>query len=491
MKKITYTIILILITSASLLCREHKGFANFNMYRPVGEFRLWTFILKDTVVGSLTSKIINEKSIDGEDGFIIEEILALDFTKTSRSLKMDYENKFYVSSSGNFLGIELSVKNNERKDGIELFRDGNNLAGVSKRGDRETKETIPWPRDYFALESNFLDMFELYWAARDFKVGDVIEDSIFVPGSLNFNMIHAQITSFEYRSLYNTLYDSVFVITYAKPLEQVHYFTPDNRLVKAIIPSQDLKVYLDAVRQPSLSPQQQSSKDLKIVSIYKLVVPFMVYLVFGLMSLVFFIKQGYRWLITYIGLLVGGLIYFILPFTHIPLHDLIITKIFLPKLNEGGSEFIWGLLPAIFTGIFQETLKAAALILFFKVVDLKKYKYQIIGAVIGLGFGLAESGYIAALSGSSNLIHIGLLERGFNILFHTTAGALLGYGLSKNIKMFLVMLLLSVSVNSILSYLPLFVQFSNVTIELLVIIIGLAAVTYLLAAIYLLKKSSD
>ena len=296
--KRTLIISFILLIATVSAAREHKKVNHFYEYRPSGEFRLWTFIVEGTVIGELRSTVKDEKSIDGETAISVEEKLNLDYTKVGGQLKMDYSNNMFFTGSGLFLGLNSKLEINEVKGGLDLKRDGEYLTGISIRGENEFDENVSFNRDKFAIENNFLDQYELFWAMRDFKVGDIIEDSIFNWQSLSYSKLIAKVDTLDYKSLYKKLYDSVFVIVYQQPLEQIHYFTHDNRLVKAIMPTLNQKVYLDAVRVPSQSDMNRIPA--RGASIMETIFAFLIYLGFGFFSIIFFIKQGYRSLVTYL-----------------------------------------------------------------------------------------------------------------------------------------------------------------------------------------------
>ena len=57
-------------------------------YRPVGEKRLWTFVVHDSAVGRLISTTTGPATIEGMSGSGINELLSLDYTKAGSKLVM-------------------------------------------------------------------------------------------------------------------------------------------------------------------------------------------------------------------------------------------------------------------------------------------------------------------------------------------------------------------------------------------------------------------
>lgn len=230
--------------------RAIKGFESFSDYREMGELRFWTFIVSDSVVGTLLSTVKEEISIDGSQGYRIEEKLKLDYNKANIALKMDILNQHYITSRGFHLGDKMTLNINEQSEKLEVFRDGDKVNGFATRNGEKDDVSINFEKSTFSIENNYFDQLEIYLAAKDMTVGTVFNDSFYMPQSMTYNYILGEVMAFENSQLYNQVFDSSFVIEFSKPFEQLLYFTPDKRLVKISIPSQNLKAYLDAVRNP-------------------------------------------------------------------------------------------------------------------------------------------------------------------------------------------------------------------------------------------------
>lgn len=487
-KSIFFILFLFLTGQSSILSREISGSDKFIDYRSLGEIRAWTFIVKDSTIGTLISTVKDEIEINNIDGYLIKEKLKLNYEKTGSSLKMNIESEHYVDSKGFYLGDKMQLKINDQDEKLELERSDEMLKGFTTRGGNEIDQSHTFKKNGYAVENNFIDQYELFLAMRDIKVGDIIEDSIFIPQSMTMGNIKAEVKDFINLRVYNQVFDSVFVIQYSEPQEQTHYFTLDKRLIKAVIPAQDLKIYLDVVTKlPEALTKSVASKR----SILDMVIIYFIYLIAGIISLLFFIKDGYRWSLSYISLFIGGIIFIIIIFTQIPLQIKLMNNLFIPRVKLGGSPYFWGMLPALSAGAIQEILKALTIILIIKVSRIKGYKYIIIGAMCGVGFGIVEACYLVGGADSSQLFSISLLERGFMILFHTTSGALLGYAYSVSLNKLSIFAVLMIIVNSIFRYLPVFVQFQSAPPEMLSILLAFISMGLLFFTMLLFKKAKE
>lgn len=457
----------------------------FVEYRPIGETRLWTFIMKDSTLGHLISTVKGKTKINGVDGYIMKEQLTLDFNKIRTPLKMNIENEHYVTSAGFYLGDYMKLNINNQHEELNLKRSGDDLKGYSTRGGNKIKQSHQFKKDGFALQENFFDQYELFLAMHDIKVGDVIEDSIFMPQAMIKEKVRAEIKDFINLRVYNNVFDSAFVIHYTEPQEQYQYFTPDKRLIKVVIPSQGLKVYLDAVQKPKVT-KQAATKHPKPLS--KILSAYFIYFVFGLLSVLFFVQHGYRWRLSYISFLAGGLLFGVMIFTQIPLQMSIIKNIFTPHIKEGGSLYVWGIGPALSVGVIQEICKVVLIYIIIRVSNFKKERFVVIGAMLGAGFGLVEACYLIKGIDVSQLFGLNLIERAFTILFHTTSGALMGYALGKNIRKIIMFLVILIIINTLFHYLPV-LAFSKLFLPaLLNIVLAFISLILLFGAMLVFKK---
>ena len=349
MKKFHLIIILLsLLTVNAYGQRAIKGFDSFWDYREIGELRFWTFIVSDSVVGTLLSTVKEEISIDGSEGYRIEEKLKLDYNKANIALKMDILNQHYVTSRGYHLGDKMVLNINDQSEKMEVFREGEKVEGFATRNGEKDDVSISFDHSTFFIENNYFDQLEIYLAAQDMTVGTVFQDSFYMPQSMTYNYILGESWLLN-SQLYNQVFDSSFVIEFSKPFEQLIYFTPDKRLVKISIPSQNLKAYLDAVRNPQKALAELEKTALRKGKFVETSAKnhlgsylggFVAYLILGLVSILFFIKSGYKLKETYLAFLTGCLVYIILPFTQIPLQKYLESAVFLPNVTAGGSPFL-------------------------------------------------------------------------------------------------------------------------------------------------------
>ncbi len=339
----------------------------------------------------------------------------------------------------------------------------------------------------------------MFWASLDFTVGSIIEDTIFMPQTQVESYIYGVVDDFKNVRLYNEVFDSSFVIEFTYPIMMTAVFTPDKRLVKLIVPSQELKIYQDAVRNPlkeklaalKASGEKQNNTGTRNLqrSFVSIVIAFLFYLVAGLLITLFFIKKLYKKAITYIVFAVGGVSFVIIPFTQIPLQEFLFNAYFVPHVMQAGeSAIVWGILPALTAGLIQEILLLVILLYTFKLLEIKNIQYVSLGAVVGLGFGLVEALFLAYGTPSSLLFGMNLVERIFLIIFHVSACVLMSYALKESTMKAIRFLIITILLNSILRYLPIFVQTKVFTPELLGIGLAFISITFLTFTLFLTRK---
>ena len=476
--------ILILVTGTVHAQRAVTGDSIIDEFRPDGELRVWTFIVKDSTVGRLFSTVKGRTKIDGVDARIIEQRLGLDFSRQGSGVTIDVEGRQFVGENGSYLGCDLSIKTGEQVARLKIERDGDTLRGEVDQGGRSTDLQQHFDINGFAADVHLLDMHELYLSMRDIKVGDTIRDTLFVPQLMSKQYVEATVDLFVNKEVYKGRFDSSFVITYSYPQRQAFYFTPDKRLVKVEIPGQQLKAYLDVVRKFGPETKGPSSASPTIGNLVDRLPIFLAYFVLGLIALVFYIGRGWRWTVAWIGLGAGGLLYSLVMVTQMPLQMYLMENLLIPRIAEGGSPYLWGIFPALTAGFIQELLKAGLILGFAFMARVRADRLTVIGAVCGAGFGIAEGCYLATLASNVDVFSWHLLERGFTILFHATAGALLGHALASGSanRGFGLTLIGMILFNTVLRYLPVFVQQRVIDVQLMyfvmpLLIVGLTGFT--------------
>ena len=431
------------------------GVADVLAYRPLGEERRWTFVSRDSVLGTLTSVIDSRREIDGRNGVVIREKLQLDFGKLGHELALDIEDDFCVSPTGFFLGCRIRLATASGKERVELDRDGDRLVGYATRRGAEIEQVLDFKTGGFAVNNYFVDQLELVLATRDLKVGDIIDEEIFVPLDMLASRVRGEIRDFAYLQLHSSLYDSVFVVTLSQPQRVDLFVTRDRRLVKASFPGQDVRAYLDAVKRPPPQPVQPEASRVDIPAYLPW---YALFVVVGIFSILFFIGQGYRWLISYIGFVFGAALFTVVVVTQIPAQKYLVGSVVIPGLRAGESLFVLGLLPSLTVGIIQELLKLLGIFVIARIARIQHNRLTVIGSVCGAGFGVVEACYLLTGMDLSLVASWSLIERGFLILFHATSGALLGYGLARGIRQRAAIVTALILVNSLFRYLPTFVQ---------------------------------
>ncbi|MGH8015789.1 MAG: hypothetical protein ACREBV_06325, partial [Candidatus Zixiibacteriota bacterium] len=281
--------ILLLVADTSAQ-RTAPASTNFSSFRPLGNIRGWTFVAKDSAVGQLISTVKQAVEIDDIEGYEINQLLQFDNTKIGSDRIQRIRSSHYVSESGSYLGDRMTLEINKETEELELERNGDRLEGFYTRGDNKIEREVDYHKEGFAADILFLDMYENFLAMRDIKVGDTIFDSVFVPQTMLVEQVQAFVEHFGLVTLYNQVRDSVFVIRFTQPQVMIFYFSPRKQLVKAEFLAQQMKAYLDIVRQ--VPPESLAEPSFGIKRFVKLLPNYGIYVFLGLLSLL--ILAGHR-----------------------------------------------------------------------------------------------------------------------------------------------------------------------------------------------------
>jgi len=492
MSRLLTIIVTLLILANPLVARVSPGFDKLNDFRPVGEVRLWTFVVKDSTAGRLTSLTLTESEVDGEAGMIVRQALNISFKPAGSDLTYDIKNDQTVALNGGYLGSETEFTVNEQSESIRLRRERDKVVGVVTRDGNDREISYDFKPGMFAADNLLFDLHEMYLALRTFEVGDTLRDTLLVPHLGIQTPLLAYVEDFRYQRLYNEIFDSLFIIRYEQPFAGTVYLSRNKDLAKADIPGQRLKAYLDAVRQAdvptqspesSVPPQLTNAVRLARVALYTFV---------GLLIVAVFARSGYRWGITYLALACGALTYLLMIVTQIPLQEFLFEYVLLPQVQAGGSGYLWALLPSLAAGLLQELAKLGLLYALVRLFSPQNDRLAVLGAAIGAGFGILEACYMATFALSPHIISWPILERSFTILFHATAGTLIGFMLRDGWegRKWMYYFAGMVAFNSMLRYLPVFVQNKVVSVEVMYLMIPAAVIGFVFMMLLALRSPS-
>jgi len=483
-------VLLFIATFASPLWAQRavRGNGTLESYRPDGELRMWTFVVKDSTIGRLFSTVKGRKMINGVEAHIIEQRLGLDFSRTGGGAPINVEGRQFVADNGTYFGSELQVQTGEVTAKLEIERYGDSLDCKVDQGGRETNLRRQFSLDGFAADLYLLDMQELFLAMRDIKVGDTISDTVFVPQIMQKQHVEATVNMFVDKQVYKGKFDSSFVIVYSQPQRMAFYFTPDKRLVKVEIPDQQIKAYLDIVRQFDVSKEPASGNTVR--SIASRLPAFAVYLVIALVSMALFAGSRLKRASLWLAFVVGAVAYLPVLITQMPLQTYLVEHQFIPAIAAGGSPYSWGLFPSLITGVIQELLKVGAILLIAYLIKQSPERLAVTGAVCGAAFGFAEACHLAILAVNLDTFSWQLLQRGFMILYHTASGGLLGFGLTSGptSRRFVLIFCGMVLFDALLRYLPVFVQQGIVDVWMMYFVIPILAVVLTFAALWRFRQ---
>lgn len=459
-------------------------------YRPVGEQRLWTFVVHDSTIGRLISTITGPTEMGGETGIAISEQLSLDYRKTGSDLVLQIQANHVVTETGRYLGDHLSINSGGQTDTLELARAGDSLVGFVTRGGVRQPTSLFSPAAREAWDVPFVDQIEMYLAVHGVTVGAVINDTIFAPHPMISMPIRGVVDSFGYVSLYNKLADSVFVIRLSQPQQMRLLFNRQRRLVKAEFPQEQTKIYLDAVSKAKGGTETKRSSVSAVVIISR-IPAYIVYLILAVAVLLFFVGRQITSVYGYLGFGIAAAVFWLVPFTQVPVQEAIIVHKMLPAIRAGESVLLWGIWPALVAGIIQTALLAGVIALIRPEKKLGPGQLRTVGAFVGAGFGFMEACYFTATAPFFTLASYGLIERAFVLVFQLSAGLLLGIGIRRGSAYYLQTALCLALVNALLRYLPAFAQQRVVGPELLSVLLALVSLAVVFTALVQTKRSSS
>lgn len=442
-------------------------------FRQIGELRYWTFVVRDSVIGSFTSVVEEPQDLNGETAITLRQKLKLDYSKVGMDRKVLIEGQFFVGPNGGYMGDSKTISFGERQESLELSREGDTVSGYFTRGGKPVDQSVTIKSNAFGYDANFIDELEIALASTRLEVGQPIECNLFEPQSLLSSQLNGFVEDFRYEAIYQGKYDSVFAINLFTPENMYVLMTKDKRVVKVDLPDQRTKIYLDLVkRQPR--PVTKKPPSFGLIQLIRLVPNYLAYLVVSVLAVLLFIGRAYRWKATYLAYFLAAAAFWIMVFTQFPIQEWLFKSVFMPSVRQGGSIYIASILPVIPVGVMQTLLGFGLLILLQKITWCKDYQLIGIGAALGAGFGFMEACYLDSIAFRTGF-DFGFVERAAILAYHGAAVAFIGYLWGSARRVIWSGLGLLVVINALLRYLPVLVQTKAMSIGATAMVIALVA----------------
>jgi hypothetical protein len=482
------SIIAALFTISFLAAPTASGNIIIDKLRPQGSKRIYEFYIRDQKFGRLESEARGKTSFEGNSGYKFDEKLELDFTPFGNQYKMKVKREHYIRDDGFYLGDRMDIAVNEEAQEIKLLLKNNTLGGFLERNGVRESINMPLESDIFCADNYMIDQYELFLAQKKLAVGDSIMDTIFIPQAMIKAPVKIIIESF-LPTRFGNLADSTFVCHFIEPSDQIAYVTKDKKIVRINQPSQGISAVL--IEDP-LAKFKMPSKSLTLGGIVKRTPLYILYLAFGILLSSPFLWRHYRNYGIYAAIILAAAAHNLLKITHIPLQEWYTTAVIIPGMKAGGSIYAYAIVSALFVGIIQEIVKFIPIILLYNFARKSSRWIMIIGLSCGLGFGVYDAGALTGAAyeaGTMKILSWPIFERLIWILFHITAGALIGFGLSKGIKSLTASLVGAMAIHALASFLIVFVQKRLVDFAVFEIIQALIVLLFLMAVYLFIRKS--
>lgn len=460
--------------------------------RPQGQMRIWTFTHKGQDIGHLITQTIGAERINGRQAIVISDSLLVDYQKIGSGATLSFWGKQYVSSVGAYLGSDLTLlgENGTEELSLRLESDPNRkmITGYFTRAGRKLNRSLPISRDMFGWDVHLLDQLELWLAMQSFSVGDTLQDTLFSARTLLTVPVMGVVDKFIYRELYRGKHDSVFVIEMLRPQPLQLTFSPRKELVRVDFKSQEIRAYLDFVGSPTAnqSVKKAVSPDLSLGTIVR----WLFLLAIGLLTFLLLASKGRKSIETWLGLVIGGAVCALLLFLMTPLQSWLVDNLFSGDPADSGKIYWLWLIPTVVLALAQESFKAGSIYLTLLWRNPKEYLFTSVGAALGVGFGLVETGYQSQSFVISSILDWSMVGQMFTILFHAVTGNLVGWAILKSGRTILGVVGLALAVNVLIHYLPSFVV--NGLFEQPVVYLATALISsiFLIVALMIQRRSS-
>lgn len=429
-------------------------------YWPIDESKEYHFFINDEKIGDMSAELTGE-----EGGIVtIKETLDLDLARLGLGPKLEIHNELQVTSAGYFNACTMDVEANGTRRQLNVTFDSITATAraVIDGNESNARERV-LGQPMVSSDNNMISQLELALAFHDLTPGDTITIPVFSPQGMytaDFLFFVAGETEVRY-SVYR---DTVWQVNMLRPASQTLYIDRKHDLVKIEDSNQNLRVEYQRdlfADRPNIADKAVSGGTVDNL-IRRL--PF-----YGLMLLVavgwllFLGRDSYRDKWSYVLFVIGGCLYPLIYYIQVPIQQSYAINYLTPIMQSGGSIVLPAAIPALVSGIVQESLKILPLVFAAYILRPKAFVLISIGAFIGAGFGFVEACYISGPVFQARLLTNTLVaERVFALLFHIVTGAILGYGFAR--RKWWMYWLIAIGFHSLANYLIVFVAMQVISV---------------------------
>jgi len=478
--------LLILCSTPALFA--YSAITSTRDYAPEGTERQYRFIAQDTLFGTLNMTFSGENDFEGSPAYKFEAELDFDYSAIGNPVQLVIKDNFYVNSEGYYLGTSMHAEVGQNKQNLFLKRHDDSLSGYFEVSGVRQDRSQSLRQNMRAVDNNMIYQMELFLSFQNFNVGDTITDSAFVPQVLTVTPIQLAVEDFR-PVWYGDLIDSAYVLHMLAPQEQYIYFAPDHRILKVEITGQQISIVLSEDPHEKMMPHKTSGG----ISAFIARIP--IYLVYMLIAFIFalpFLKNNYRKLEIYFIFILGCAMFPLIASTQVPLQKWYSVSVLIPAIREGASLYTYGTVSALIGGVIQEILKLIPIVLALLFRKPDRRTLIVYGVFSGLGFGFYEACSItgpAFQTGAMGVFSWGVFERLFAMLFHTTSGTLLGFGLGLGVLPLISAWLIASLLHTLENYAIIFYQKGMIDIGIFELLIAFTNVIFV-AVVWIITRKT-
>ena len=469
-KRLPILCLLLLVGTAPLIAQSLPAAKTIGDFWTKGEKKTYQFVFGGLDTGRLEATLDDIIKEGGSTRFEINEKLTLDSIPQIMPGPLVVEGKLTVDALGRFLSVDYRIRAAGGEEELHaVYNAGAGTVTIGRGDDGRAEQTIEVSGPVFIFDPYMLDQLELALAMNTLSREGRFALKLLSPQRM-FAAEYEFSVPGRVQVRYGAFADSVWQVNMISPAQSTVYVDRKHRLVKFL--ESDQKLEAETLYDPFAARKAGSKGIFGWVNNQMSRLPiYGFYALISLACLIFLARDSYRLRWSYVLLILGGIAYQFIFITQVPLQEFYALKVLAPALAMGQSIFIGAIVPALLTGLIQQALKLVPLLIAMRLPKIKPMAFISLGAFVGAGFGFVEACQIAGpVFQSRTMTSFTLVERIFTVLFHTTTGALMGYGVAQ--RKIWQYWLASSGLHALSSYLIVFVQMRLATVKTLQTIIA-------------------
>ncbi len=397
-----------------------------------GEERTYRFSIGSAPIGTHTAKLAGVEAVQGVGNiYLFDMDVNLDMSALGQSFKADLACSLYCDITGAPMRYISEYVMNGKRSTLRADIVNNMFMGRGSGPGLDTTFSFNIPPGTRLADNNFIAQWEIAFYNVNMTVGSEQTIDILVPQLIRRIPMKVKITGREKIQFGGQAVECT--VASIDVIKNLFYIADDGKLLRVVDTRQNLVIDLLAEGEKS---EDTGIKSSFWSTFYRRVMIWAFYAAIAFLCVLLFSRGNLSRADYWLLFVMSGITFALVVYVQAPIQQKFSGAVFRSLGSAGSGTYFAAFVIAAISGFFQEGFKT--LLIWFRwnqKDDRPNLRSMVaLGAMVGAGFGLVEACWLTGglfASGALGLVSLAVWERLITIMFHTSMGVLIAYGVGR------------------------------------------------------------